>query len=150
MIIIQENSFEKARNKIKKESPPEGIIFTSENDDLNRKVLEKLDIETLLLNQKNRKDYHKQRNSGLNHVLAKIAKERKIEIGINLDEILEIKNKIEKAKILSRIKQNIKLCSKNDVKMKFISLKKQNQEDKKQLKSLGLVLGMPTWMIKKL
>ena len=79
MIIIQENSFEKARNKIKKESPPEGIIFTSENDDLNRKVLEKLDIETLLLNQKNRKDYHKQRNSGLNHVLAKIAKERKIE-----------------------------------------------------------------------
>ena len=53
------------------------------------------------------------------------------------------KNK-NKAEILARISQNIKLCNKNKLKMKFISFKqKRNTHD---LKALGLVLGMPTWM----
>jgi len=57
---------------------------------------------------------------------------------------------MQKAQILSRIRQNIKLCNKQKLKMKFIALKKQNQRDIYDLKSLGLILGMPTWMTKKL
>ncbi len=91
-----------------------------------------------------RKDRQKQRDSGFNHVLAKLAKKKNVAIGINLDEIIESK---EKAKILARIEQNIKLCNKNKLHMKFISKKKRNDYD---LKALGLVLGMPTWMTKKL
>ncbi len=145
-ILIQESNFEKARKAIN-QSKEENIIFSSDDDDLNRKVLEKLKINILLLNQSKRKDFQKQRNSGFNHVLAKIAKKNNIVIGINLDEIIKAKSK-EKSEILARIKQNIKLCNKNKLKMKFIS--QENKRNIYDLKSLGLVLGMPTWMTKSL
>ena len=143
-ILIQEKTFEKARKKIN-ENKDKKIIFTSDNDELNRKVIEKLKINILLLNQKQRKDSQKQRNSGLNQVLAKIAKKNKITIGINLDEIVKSKGK-EKGLILARIKQNVKLCNKNKVKMKFIS--KKQKKDSYELKALGSVLNMPTFMTK--
>ena len=145
-IIIQESNFEKARRKIRENKNKE-IIFTSDNDDLNRKILEKEKISILLLNQSNRKDRAKQRDSGLNQVLVKIAKKKKISIGINFDEIIESSEKIE---ILSRIKQNIKLCNKNKVQMKFVISKEKNKRNLHNLKSLGLILGMPTWMTKNL
>ena len=145
MLIANETNFEKIREKIRKGKMP--IIFTSNDDDLNRKVLEKEKISILLLNQNERKDKLKQRNSGLNHVLAKIAKKNNISIGINLDEIMESKNK---ARILSRINQNIKLCNKSKLKMKFITINEKNKRNLHDLKSLGLILGMPTWMTKTL
>lgn len=141
--MITAKTFEQARKEISKAQAP--IIFSSNDDELNRKVLEKLPINILLINQKNRKDFQKQRNSGFNHVLAKIAQKNKIAIGINLDEIIESSSK-QKAEILARVKQNIKLCSKNKLQMKFIAQKhKRNSTD---LKALGLVLGMPTWRVK--
>jgi RNase P/RNase MRP subunit p30 len=144
MEIIKETTFEKIKNEIKK-SKSNQIAFTSDNDELNRKILEKLPINILLINQENRKDFSKQRNSGFNQVLAKIAKKKNTQIGINLDEIIQSKPP-EKAKILARIRQNIKLCTKNKLKMKFISQKYQRNIF--DLKALGLVLGMPTWMTK--
>jgi RNase P/RNase MRP subunit p30 len=142
-IFIQENNFDEARKKIRENSDKK-IIFSS-NDELNRKILEKEKIDIILINQSERKDRQKQRNSGFNQVLAKIAKKKNVIIGINLDEIINSKKKSE---ILARIRQNIKLCNKNKLKMKFIGFKeKRNIYD---LKSLGLVLGMPTWMIKNL
>jgi len=143
MEIITEKNFEKARNLIK--NTKNEIIFMSEDDELNRKIIEKEKINILLINQKKRKDYSKQRNSGFNHVMAKIAKKKNVIIGINLDEIIESCGK-EKAKIISRIKQNIKLCNKNKIQMTFIGRQKQ----KNDLNFLGLVLGMSTWMTKKL
>lgn len=146
-MIIQEKTFEKARKQIEKaQKNKEQIIFSSNNDELNRKILEKQPIDILLINQKNRKDFQKQRNSGLNHVLAKIAKKNKITIGINLDEILETKSSKQKAQILARIKQNIKLCNKNKLKMKFIAQEKKNQRNVYDLKALGIILGMPSDM----
>jgi len=142
-IILTEKNFNKLRNQVKNNKDKE-IIFTSEDDDLNRKVLEKLEIQILLINLKNKKDYQKQRNSGLNQVLAKITKKNNIKIGINFDELILSKNK---EKIISRIIQNIELCNKYKIQIKFISKNKQNSYN---LKSLGLVLGMPTWMTKNL
>ena len=105
-----------------------------------------------MLNQEKRKDFQKQRNSGFNQVLAKIAKKNNITIGINLDEILEAKSLKQKAKILARTKQNIKLCNKNKLQMKFLSPSQnpKNSRNIYDLKSLGLVLGMPTERIKEL
>jgi len=145
-ILIQENNFDKARKKIK-ENSDKIIIFSSNNDELNRKVMEKIPIQILLINQTERKDFQKQRNSGFNHVLAKIAKKKNIIIGIDLDEIINSSEK-EKSRILARIKQNIKLCNKNKLKMKFISF--EQKRDIYDLKALGLVLGMPTWMTRNL
>jgi len=140
-IIIQETNFNKIQSQIKEaQIQKKQIIFSSDDDELNRKVLEKLPIQILFINLAKRKDFQKQRNSGFNQVLAKIAKKKNVIIGINLKEILKAK---EKEKILSRVEQNIKLCNKNKLKMKFII---EKQGDNYDLKALGLVLGMPTWM----
>ncbi len=143
-ILIQETNFDSARKKIR-ENKDKLIIFSG-NDELNRKILEKEKIDILLLNQSQRKDKQKQRDSGFNQVLAKLAKKSDITIGINLDEIINAKFK-EKAEIIARIKQNVSLCKKNKLKMKFIT---QNEKDTYDLRALGLVLGMPTTITKNL
>jgi len=147
---IQESNFTKARNLIKKqkeENPKEKVLFVSNDDDLSRKILEKTPIDILVILQSKRKDFQKQRNSGFNQVLAKIAKKNKIQIGICLDEIISSKDK-QKAEILARVIQNIKICNKNKIQMQFCGCEyPRNIYDKK---SLGLILGMPTWMTKKL
>ncbi len=144
-IILTQSNFSKLKNEIKKNKEKQ-IIFSGSNDELNRKVLEKLPVQVLLINLSERKDRMKQRDSGFNHVMAKLAKKKNISVGINLDEIIESEKK-KKAEILARIRQNIKLCNKNRVKMKFISVsgKKKNSYN---LKSLAIALGMPTWMTK--
>jgi RNase P/RNase MRP subunit p30 len=141
-MIIRETNFNKVRKIIRETKNP---IFTSDNDDLSRKVLEKENISTLLINQEGRKDFSKQRNSGFNHVLAKIAKKKNVTIGINLNELISSKNK---EKIIARVIQNINICKKNKLKMTFISEK--NSKSNYDLRALGLVLGMPTWMTKQL
>lgn len=147
-IIIKESNFEKAR-KLIRENKNKTIIFSSNDDELNRKIIEKEKIDILLINLAGKKDFQKQRNSGFNQVMAKITKEKSIAIGINFDEIIDSDFK-EKSKILARIQQNIKLCNKNKLKMKFIIQNSKNQRNIYDLKSLGLVLGMPTWMTKEL
>jgi ribonuclease P/MRP protein subunit RPP1 len=145
-ILIYENDFDKAR-KLVKENLGKRIIFSSDNEETIRKIIEKEDIEILLLNQAGRKDYQKQRNSGFNHVTAKLAKKKNIIMGINLDEIIKSGEK-EKAAILARIMQNVKICNKNKLRMKFIY--KNQKRNLYDLKALGLILGMPTPMVKDL
>lgn len=148
-IILTQTNFSKLKEEVKKaKAENKVIIFSSSDDELNRKVLEKLQIDILLINLKGRKDYQKQHNSGFNQVMAKLAKKKNVIIGINLDEIIEEKNPKTKREILARIKQNIFICNKNKVKMKFIALKPSNSRNIYDLRSLGLVLGMPTWMTK--
>jgi len=147
-MIITSRTFEEVRNLIKQaKDKKEQIIFTSDDDELARKVLEKEKIDVLLINLENRRDFQKQRNSGFNQVIANLAKEKAVTIGINLDEIIESQRKAE---LLARLKQNIKICNKKKLKMKFIAQKEQNKRDKYDLTSLGLTLGMPTSMTKDL
>lgn len=147
-ILIRENNFDRAR-KLIRENKDKKIIFSSDDDELNRKILDKENINVLLINQAGRKDFQKQRDSGFNQVLAKMAKKKNIAIGVNLDEIILSEGK-EKAKILARISQNIKICNKNKLKMEIIVLDKKNDRNVYDLRALNLVLGMPTNMIKEL
>ena len=149
-ILLTEKNFSRLKDLIKKEKEKgREIIYFSEDDELNRKVIEKLPISILLIFLAKRKDFQKQRNSGFNSVMAKIAKKNSIILGINLDELIE-SNSEEKARILARLKQNIFLCNKEKIKMKFISLNEKNSRNIYDLKSLGLILRMPTWMTSKL
>ena len=149
-MIIAETNFEKARKKIlEAKSKNEISIFSSYDEELDRKILEKSPPEIFLINLAQRKDKQKQRESGFNHVLAKIAKKNKTKIGINLDEIID-SSSFQKAKILARLRQNIILCSKNKIQMIFIAQKEENQRNEYDLKSLGLILGMPTNMVRDL
>ena len=153
-MIVSVTDFNKIRRTIR-ESKGKEIVFTSPDDELARKVLEKENISILLISQAGRKDKLKQRDSGFNQVLAKLAKKKNVAIGIDLDEIIE-SNAEEKAEILARIRQNVKLCNKNKLKMKFLSMENSSKRSRVEarsqydLKALGLVLGMPTWMTKDL
>lgn len=148
-LLITEKDFNKLKNEVKKaKQEKKQIIYLSEDDELNRKVIEKLDVDILLLNLNQRKDFQKQRNSGFNQVMAKTMNKKGIVLGINLDELIEETNSKKKADMLSRIKQNISLCNKNKVNIKFIALKDKNKRNVYDLRSLGLILGMPTWMTK--
>ena len=150
LAIISERTFERARSEIRKAAGlGKKVIFTSGDDELNRKILEKEKVEILMPLLKGRRDFQKQRNSGFNHVLAKLAEKSNVVIGVNLNEIIDSKGK-EMASVLSRVSQNIRLCAKNRLKMKFLASNRENARDIYDLKALGSVLGMPTWMTKSL
>ena len=144
-IFIHEKDFSKARDLIRKNRDKK-LVFSSDDDELARKILEKEDVQIYMPILFYKKDRQKQRESGLDHVMAKIAKKKNILIGINLREIISARG-TKKAEILARISQNIKICNKNKLKMVFLDFGEKNVYD---LKSLGLVLGMPTWMTKEL
>jgi len=143
-IFIEENNFEKARKKIR-ENSEKFIIFTGD-DEISRKILEKEKINVLLISEVERKDFLKQRDSGLDRVMARLATKNKVLIGINFDELVESDREKTKAKILSRIIQNIEICKKEKTNMIFVS--KKTQLEKNSVLALGLSLGMPSWMIR--
>lgn len=113
--MIIEKNVERARQMLKKEQSPK--IVLAQNEEFNRKMLEygKFDI-LLSVELSAGKNKIRQTDSGLNHVLAKIASKNKIAIGINLDNISKM-NKKEKAQVLAKIKQNIKICRKAKTKI---------------------------------
>jgi RNase P/RNase MRP subunit p30 len=143
-IFLVKEDFNKLKLKVIENEGKE-IIFSSNDDEFNRKVVEKLGISVLLLKEEGRRDYSKQRDSGFNQIMAREAAKKKVVIGIDLDEIVLSK---EKSRIIARVRQNVELCKKFRIQMKFIGSK--ISKDSRELKSLGLVLGMPTGMTKKL
>ncbi len=151
------NEVRKIIQKAKKENPNESkrtglasekeekIIVKSQDEEFNRKVLEMKNVDILLSPEiHNRKDKMKQRDSGLNEVLCDIAAKNKVKIGINLEEITKKQEKKEKAILLARIMQNIKLCRK--AKCDLILLGKY---DKRAAFSFLLTLGASTEQAKK-
>jgi len=136
--MIQGNLKEiiKALNKAKTKQTVLGS--TIEN---NRKILEHKNTGELILNHKKGKLMLYQQDSGLNHILCKIAKQSGITITIDLRDIQG--DKKEKAVILARIIQNIKLIKKFKNKLKIIGMNKHEAQ------AFLLTLGLPTDMIKK-
>lgn len=141
-VILTETNFTKLKSLVKENKGKE-IIFTSKDDELNRKVCEKLAINVILIPLDERKDYSKQRDSGFNQVLAKVLLKKKIKLGINLDELIESKYP---ERVFARVRQDIMLCNKNKVQIVFIQGK--NKRDSLEVKSIGSALSMPTWMVK--
>jgi len=115
--------------------------------DFNRRALENKTTKALILNHKITKyDKLYQRDSGLNHVLCKIAKKNNIEFQLDINELTNSRlEKKEKAKILSRWIQNLRLFKKFKNKVKVIGI---NKDNKKEVQSLLIVLGLPTKQVK--
>ncbi len=143
MHIINTTNINEARKqiqKIRRTSPGEKIAVLSQTDEFNRKALEIKGVSMLIINEGLAvKDYMKQRNSGLNEVLAKICAEKGIEIKIQIDEIAK-KSDVEKAKALARLVQNIMLCKKAGAKLVLLG----KNADKRALQSSLIVLGAST------
>jgi len=118
-------------------------IVQGKDISFNRKVLESKKTEMLILSHTDKKDRLKQRDSGLNQVLCRIAKDNNITLTIDLKELTEEKDKKERGKILARILQNIKLIKKFKNKFKLL-----NPWNRSQAFSFLLSLGLPTNMAK--
>lgn len=88
-----------------------------------------------------KKDYIHHRASGLNHVLCKLMSKNKVAIGFSVSLILNYK---QKAVLMGRMKQNIKLCRKYKVKMVIGSFSSEPYEMRPvhDLISLFCLLGM--------
>ncbi len=143
-IILTETNFSRLKEFVKKNKEKE-IVFTSTDDNLNRKVCEKLPIDILLIPLENRKDFMKQRDSGMNEILMRIMKKNKIKLGIDFDEILKSKNK---ERIFSRLKQNIFLVKKGKISLALVG-NKQNK-DISGIKALLSLLGCHNSLLKNL
>ena len=89
------------------------------DDAFNRRAVETLKINYLFSPERGEKrDSLKQRDSGINHVVAKEAANKGIAIVIDFDEVSRLKSK-EKAIRIGRIIQNIKICRKAQCKIKI-------------------------------
>ena len=149
--FIEENNYEDARKKIDKLLKLTNLIIVQGRDEeFNRKVLENKKVKILLDSENTNKEANLlQRNSGLNHVLCKIAKENNIIIGINLQEIVKREGK-ERADYLAKVMQNVMLCKKYKSKMLMTTFANSENElrNSYDMKALCLVLGMDTKMAK--
>jgi ribonuclease P/MRP protein subunit RPP1 len=141
-MIITETNIEKAKQMIKK-SGEKPIIVKAYDDKFNRSLLEYGKFDILLSPEAGeRKTKLRQEDSGFNHVLAKIAVKNGIAIGLDLEEISALE-KNEKARRLSKIRQNVKICRKAKTKIVLVGAK-----NKREAISLMLSLGASTQQAK--
>ncbi len=121
------------------------IAVLGRDDEFNRRMLEKTKINYLVSPERwHFKDGLKQRDSGLNHVLAKIAKGKGIGIMIDFSALMKM-DKMEKARTIARIMQNVRICRRAGCKIKIADF---NNGDEKVLKSFGFSLGMSSEQVR--
>jgi len=130
MQTINTNNLNQARKQIQKlKRENKEIVIQAQDNKFNRKILENPDINILLSPElHDRKDKLKQRDSGLNEVLCKLAKQNNIKIGIDLNKINKLEKK-QKAIILARIIQNINLCKRTKTQIILFPKNKFKKQD---------------------
>lgn len=130
MNIINTSNLNQARKQIQElKKSKKKVIVQAQDDEFNRKILENPDVDILInLEFHNKKDRLKQRDSGLNEVLCKLATKNKITIAIDISKIKSLQPK-DKAIILSRIIQNIRLCKRTKTKLIIYPKEKYSKQD---------------------
>lgn len=125
-------------------------VFGRDNN-FNRRALETLKIDYLISPEREisgvvRKDSLKQRDSGMNHVLAKIAKEKGIDVVIDFEDIRKMKNDFEMARRIARLMQNVRICRKAKCGLKIWDF--SGKFGKKELGAFGYSLGMSSGQVR--
>lgn len=138
--MINTTNLNEARKLIQKAtSAAQPITVQAQDDIFNRKILEYGKFDILLFpDNSHRFDKLRTLDSGMNHIMAKIATKNKITIAYDLNAIRKLDNK-QKAITLSRLKQNLKVFRKAKTKFRLLNVK-----DKKDAQSLLLSLGAST------
>lgn len=115
------------------------------DDFFNRRVVETMKINYLINAERNvndKKDSLKQRDSGINHVVAKEMATKKISLVIDFENFAQL-SKQEKALVLARIIQNVKICRKSKGSIKILS----NGRDKKDIEAFASSIGMSSQQV---
>lgn len=113
------------------------LLVRGTNLNLNRKAAQTKEVDILTHPEYNRKD------SGLNHVMAKLATKNKVAIEINFREIL-LSSKNTRSHIMHHIQKNVKLCKKYKTSIIISSgaVSHWQMKDPKVLMSMGCLLGL--------
>ena len=114
------------------------------NNVFNRRAIETLKIDYLVSPEfGSLPDTLKQRDSGLNHVLAKEAAKRNVKIVIDFGRISKLEGK-KKSLTISKIIQNVKVCRKASCEIKIASFGSdiKNLVDEKSRIAFGFSIGM--------
>ena len=136
-IIADSKTIGRIKGKLKGEKAFTAVK-SSEND---RQIIEGSMANMIFSFEENpRRDFIHQRASGLNHILCKLAKEKKVAAGFSLSLILNDKNKNA---ILGRMMQNISLCKKFKLKTIIASFAQYpyDMRGAHDIKSLFEILG---------
>ncbi len=110
----------------------------------NRKHLSDANNDVLMNPElENDRDKVHFRKSGLNQVLAKLAKENDVGIGFGFSFILNL-NGVERARMIGRMRQNVRICRKFGTKMIVCSYAENIKEmrEAKDLLAFAKVIGM--------
>jgi RNase P/RNase MRP subunit p30 len=151
LIDADENECRRTIEFIKSKNKTIKIGVVGRDDEFNRRALETLKINYLISPELTwQKDSLKQRSSGLNHVTAKIAKDKNIQIVFAISVINNIQDKKQRAILISRIIQNIKICRKAKCSIKLASFADSTEKliDEKQASSIGFSLGMSSEQVR--
>jgi ribonuclease P/MRP protein subunit RPP1 len=113
------------------------LLVQGSDIDLNRKAVQTKEVDILTHPEFNRKD------SGFNHIMAKLASANNVAIEINFREIL-LSSKNTRSQILHNISQNVELCKKFKVPIIICSgaISHWQLRDPKILLSIGCLLGL--------
>lgn len=138
LIDADEKTARSMIDSIKKKDKNKIISLQGRDDAFNRRAIETLKINYLVSPEISpKKDTLKQRDSGINHVVAKEAARKNISFVIDFSFIKNLEAK-EQAKVLARIIQNIKICRKAKCAIKLFS----GDGDEKGVDSFLVSLGM--------
>jgi len=108
--MIEASTIEELKHKLKGEKKP--FIVKAKDDVFNLQVLKQRLCNVLVSPEAHkRKENLKNLDSGLNHVLATLARKNSIAIGIDIENISKLEKK-ERAVRLSRLRQNLNICRK--------------------------------------
>ncbi len=119
------------------------ILVLGTNDEINREALQHRKVFALVAPEYNRKeDALSQRNSGLNHVLCRIAFNNNKLIVFRYSDLLN-KDVKEKSILLGRLSQNLLLCRKYKVNYSLLNFSSstKNLLDYSKLKTFERVLS---------
>lgn len=136
--IIKPNSAEELATMARKiRNDAELLIVHGGDYDVNRAACENSMVDILAHPELGRKD------SGLDHICAKAARENGVAIEVNFREVLESYKK-RRVFVLSAIKRNIKLCRNYDVKIITTSgaVNRWGLRSGRELAAISNLLGM--------
>jgi len=125
-------------------------LCISNDRDKARHFLEKTKVHGVFgLEKHKEKDFMHIRNSGLNQVLAKIAKDKKKVIVFDFNSVLTCSG-LNRSRIIGRMMQNVVLCRKYKVEVAICSFAQSPYQMRncKDLQAFGNVLGMDGSQVK--
>lgn len=114
----------KANEILKAKQKADLVLYECGED--ARHVIEKFKPDIVFnLENSSRKDFIHHRNSGMNHIIAKLMHEKGVKLGVSFSNLLKSS---KRDVLIGRIKQNLKLCKKYKVDVVISSFAKDVYE----------------------